>query len=163
MRSPLPSAAHPQLVWTIVQLAPHKLMPRKAEGAPGPSFTWVRGPGRACGRLFCWSTCLFFIFDSGASPQTVSTEPTGARTCFQSRHVGQRGRGPCWVGEVLVRLWNPSVCLDGGRVTGPLKSLLVVWSKWGLLTASLSLSLGFPHSLQSLFFFLSFHFFLFLS
>lgn len=42
------------------------------------------------------------------------------------------------------------------NIPGPME-----WTR--LLTASLSLSLGFPHLLQGLFFFLSFHFFPFLS
>lgn len=60
---------------------------------------------------------------------------------------------------------DPSFCVDEGVLLGrPLKALLVSWSglrHWS--SASLSLSLDFLHSLQSLFFFLSFHFFLFLS
>lgn len=78
---------------------------------------------------------------------------------FQSRARGRRGYGPRWGDGESAGI--PAWAWVEGRPEAPkVPAGHLEWT--GLLSSSLGFSLGFPHSLQSLFFFLSFHFFLFL-
>ena len=78
---------------------------------------------------------------------------------FQSRAHGRRGHGPHW-GDGESAGIPASAWVEGRPEAPKVPAGHLEWT--GLLSSSLGFSPGFPHSLQSLFFFLSFHFFLFL-
>lgn len=83
----------------------------------------------------------------------------GTGACFSEPCPQQEGHGPHWGDGESVGI--PAWAWVEGRPRAPkVPADHLEWT--GLLSSSLGFSLGFPHSLQSLFFFLSFHFFLFL-